>query len=676
MLSKGSKTVRYTIGIDTGGTYTDAVIIDITSRKLIASAKALTTKGDLSIGIIESLKSVINSAGDSFDQSAISTVCLSTTLATNALVEGHGARVGVFLIGFDDAMVERSGIAKTVDDVQIIRIDGGHRYTGQERNPLALEQVTLALKNLQIQNKQIDTYAVTSHYAIRNTEHEQQVKKLIEDTTSQPVTASWEISNALNDPLRALTTTLNARMIPLISALKKAVEDSLIALNINADIMIVKGDGSIGSAQAATLKPIETILSGPAASVIGAKFLTGLTNFAIVDIGGTTSDIAMIKDGWPRIVDRGAVVGGHHTLVKAIDVKTIGLGGDSEVLIDSSGKISIGNNRVVPISLLAQKWPWIEKKLEYALVNNRSISQASHYIFLPDGSNALSADSNESLSEKDREFLQTLDPNQPKHFYDVIISASDRACLARLLKQGRVQISGVTPSDAAHAIELQSQWSNKAAMIACNLLARTSGRLNGLSSENERKQFAQEIIDLVVAKSSKLVIECLAGIDFNDKNILINTLANGTRKIGNLTVSLSPNINVVAVGGPASIIYPEVAKRLNCEIIIPKGNEVANAIGAAVSMIKVRAIVEITHTEDGEYIVHHHGKPECIQNSKDAIDRASELATQQAQHEVKTMGGCNFEITLMIKRIDLPGIDPESSLMAATITAELIAELN
>ncbi|MCK5920016.1 MAG: hydantoinase/oxoprolinase family protein, partial [Methylococcales bacterium] len=460
----------YSIGIDTGGTYTDAVIVNTQSQLVIATAKALTTKGDLSLGIIQALEKVLSKADDSFDRTAISVVCLSTTLATNALVEGQGSKVGVFLIGFDDAMVARSGIAQNIESTEIFRLAGGHIYTGKERAPLALDRLDAILNK---HADKLDAYAVTARYATRNIAHERLVQKIIREKTGRPVSASCELSNSLNDPLRALTTTLNARIISLITGLESAVKTSLRRLEIDARIMIVKGDGSIGSADAAVLKPIETILSGPAASVIGAQFLTGLSDFAIADIGGTTSDIATIKNGWPTLAEKGAIVGGFHTLVRAVDIHTVGLGGDSEVLIDKSGRICLGKNRVVPISLLASKWPWIEQRLETALSNKRAMYQASQYIILPEGK-AFSV-SLKNLSDKDQQFLALLDSQKPRHYYEVVGGATDRACLSRLLKQGIVQISGVTPSDAAHVLGLQSQWSAKAAALACELLGRSSG---------------------------------------------------------------------------------------------------------------------------------------------------------------------------------------------------------
>ena len=124
--------------------------------------------------------------------------------------------------------------------------------------------------------------------------------------------------------------------------------------------MLVRGDGALVSAAFAKTRPIETILSGPAASLVGASVLTGEANAMIADIGGTTTDIAVLRDGTPRLNAEGAEVGGHRTMVEAVDMRAIGLGGDSELHIDDSGltaRYALGPRRVLPLSLLAHLQP-------------------------------------------------------------------------------------------------------------------------------------------------------------------------------------------------------------------------------------------------------------------------------------------------------------------------------
>lgn len=207
------------------------------------------------------------------------------------------------------------------------------------------------------------------------------------------------------------------------------------------------------------------------------------------------------------------------------------------------------------------------------------------------------------------------------------------------------------------------------------MLGRASEKISGEASKHATAEFAQEIMDAVVSKSTKLMIECLAGETFKHDNALVKAVATGLGRIGNLDINLSAKTAIVAVGGPAEIIYPAVGKRLNTKVLIPQNSEVANAIGAAISMIKVRAIIEITYADKGGFLIHHLGAPETMGNGNDAIDRARQLALDQAKSEAQAMGGTQFEIDVSIKRIDLPGVDSKNSLMAATVTAEVVSEL-
>ena len=126
----------YLIGVDTGGTYTDAAVIEAKGHKVVASAKSITTKGDLSIGVSGAVTAAIAALPRGLHPENIALVSVSTTLATNAVVEGHGSAVGVVLIGFDQAMAERTGIAKAFPGMPMVMIAGGHDHTGAEAQPL------------------------------------------------------------------------------------------------------------------------------------------------------------------------------------------------------------------------------------------------------------------------------------------------------------------------------------------------------------------------------------------------------------------------------------------------------------------------------------------------------------------------------------------------------------
>jgi len=302
--------MNLSLGIDTGGTYTDAVVFD-DERGVVAKAKALTTRHDLAIGIAEAVEIVVRRAG--IEATQIGLVSLSTTLATNALVEGRGGRVALVFIGFDESAEQRGGLAEALNGDPLIRISGGHDPQGDPVTPLDLESLRSQAAAVAAT---VSGFAVTAQFATRNPEHEVAARELLIAATGLPVTCGHELSAKLDGPRRALTSVLNARLIGLIAGLIAAATDIMQRHGIDAPLMVVRGDGALMSADVAMTRPIETILSGPAASLVGAAYLTGARDAIVADIGGTTSDVAVVEDGAPHLDESGATVGGFRTMSK------------------------------------------------------------------------------------------------------------------------------------------------------------------------------------------------------------------------------------------------------------------------------------------------------------------------------------------------------------------------
>src|SRR3569833_1931583 len=262
------------IGLDTGGTFTDAVALE-NGRRVIASAKALTTHWDLSIGLSGALRAVLDALPKGYRREDISLVSVSTTLATNAVVENRFSRIGTILIGFDEKMVERSGV-KTEGGGVIVRVRGGPDPTGQEADPLDEAAIEAAVRE---HGSEVAAFAVAAQFSVRNPSHELRAREIIRSLSNRPVTCSHELSSQLDAPKRALTAALNARLTPQIRQLLDALGSVLEREGIAAPLMIVKGDGTLMRADVALENPVEPVLSGPAASVVGAAFLSGLQAF-------------------------------------------------------------------------------------------------------------------------------------------------------------------------------------------------------------------------------------------------------------------------------------------------------------------------------------------------------------------------------------------------------------
>src|ERR1700694_3782899 len=352
------------LGLDTGGTFTDAVLL-ADGRRVIASAKALTTPWNLAIGISKAIREVLDLLPAGASREQVGLVSVSTTLATNAVVENRFSPVCTLLIGFDDAMVERSLLLRPGSGGLVVRVQGGHMATGEESSALDEGAVTRAVAE---HEARVEAFAVAANFSVRNPAHELRARRIIRAMTAKPVTCAHELSSKLDAPRRALTAALNARLTPQIRHLIEALARVLGEESIDAPLMVVKGDGALVKAEIALEYPVETILSGPAASVVGAGFLSGLEDFVVADMGGTTTDVAVVSGGRPCISGKGALVGAWRTMVEAVDVRTSGLGGDSEVHFDRQHRLCVGPRKAMPLSLLAHGFP-------AALAQLRSIAE-------------------------------------------------------------------------------------------------------------------------------------------------------------------------------------------------------------------------------------------------------------------------------------------------------------
>lgn len=657
---------RCVIGIDTGGTYTDAAMVDAQSRRVVARAKALTTRGDLAVGVGEALAAVLgDAAGERWTQRDVAQLSLSTTLATNAIVEGHGSAVAMILVGFDDAMVQRTGLSAALPGTPVLRVAGGHDHAGEEQAPLDLAAVERFLAETA---GTAEAYAVAAHYAVRNPAHEHAVRDAIERLTGRPVSLSVDLSRALDAPRRALTAALNARIVSRIASLVRAVRGAMAHHGLAAPLMVVKGDGSLGAADAVALRPIETILSGPAASVVGARFLSGLDDFVVSDVGGTTTDIATVERGWPRLDRDGAEVGGRRTLVRAVAMRTFGLGGDSEATIEPDGAVRLKASRVVPLALLAARHPDVLDRMRLALDDPQGEPYAGLYALRPFAGTA-AADA--TFGERERELLSRVG-TEPVPLGRIVHGPTRMKVLDRLVAQGALQIAGYTPSDAAHVLGLQSQWDRRGAVLGGLLLQRRLAMVAPATEEardEAARAFARSVVEAMTRQTGRAVIAALAARAPAADDPVVTAAVDGTGRTGGLAVTLRPALPLVAVGGPAPVFYPEVGRRLGADLVLPAHGDVANAVGAAVALVRAQAVVEVTAAGPGLWRVHADGPPASFTDPTEAIASARALARAAAARKARDMGGSGEDVEDHIDRADIPGAMGDKGLVAATVLA-------
>ena len=651
----------YLIGVDTGGTYTDAAVIEAEGHKVVASAKSITTKGDLSIGVSSAIRAAVARLPQGLKPENISLVSVSTTLATNAVVEGHGSAVGVILIGFDQAMATRTGIAQAFPGMPIAIIAGGHDHNGDAAKPLDVAGLETAVAAMPV-----DAFAIASAFAVRNPAHEITARELIAKLTGKPATLSTELTSALDAPRRALTAVLNARLISRVSMLISAVRRSMGELGISCPLMIVKGDGTLALAEKVALRPIETVLSGPAASLVGASWLSGLKDFIMSDMGGTTTDLGVLVSGRPQVAERGAEVGGWRTMVKAIDVKTIGLGGDSEIAIGLNGAIDVGPQRVAPLSLLASRYPEVIAMLEADLADTDGGSMHGKFVLRPFG--ATSSLLATEVSPREAEIL-ALVGERPRSIRKIAVSSAAQRALASLKRKGLVQTGGFTPSDAAHVLGLQDNWPGPAAEIAARLMVRFRDMRMG---DGPRVQaFCREVWSETVRRTAKVILDTAFGKSFGEHE-LVDAVCSGRGRLGLANVAMSPAVPVVAVGGPVRVYYEEVGKRLNCEMVFPPFFDVANAVGAATGVIAQVVTVTVEGDGSGLFRVHGLAGVEAYTSGAAALAAAEEGARHAALDAVTQMGAHDPQVQVSITKHHLPEAVDDNGLLEAVVRAEAV----
>jgi len=552
----------------------------------------------------------------------VALVSLSTTLATNALVEGQGGRVALIFIGFDAEDLDRGGLREALKGDPVIRIAGGHTHAGTESAPLDLTALEAQVTGLA---DAVMGFAVAARFATRNPGHEVAVRDLVRRVTGRPVTCSHELSAQLNGPKRALTAVLNARLIGMIDRLVAACERHLAAVGIAAPLMVVRGDGALISAAMVRERPIETILSGPAASIVGARWLTGASDALVSDIGGTTTDVALLRGGLPEIDPQGARVGGFRTMVEAVAMRTTGLGGDSEVHLITeglTGGLRLGPRRLVPVSLIAvDHAAMVHAALDRAL-SAEAVGEFDGRFVVPMGGQA------GGLTAREAAVLARV--TAPMPMSQALTTRLEAAALERLVARGLVMLAGVTPSDASHVLGRLDVWDAAAAEKAVRLLAR---RRNGSGDRfaADAPTLAGAIIDQLTAQTVDCLLEAAFGEDAGFAGQAAETLARHPmtragldQHRGVVEVSVRLGVPVIGLGASAPAYYGAVGDRLGCKMILPDHAGVANAIGAVVGQVSQRAQGLVSSPSEGRFVAH------LISGLVAFNDRAQAMAAMEA----------------------------------------------
>lgn len=323
------------LGLDVGGTFTDAVIID--AHRVVATAKRRTTKDNLMNGIGEALDAVL----EGYDTSNIEQVTLSTTVVTNTIVEAKEQVVDLYVI---------TGPGRNVDDifpVEPIYLQGytDHRGIVVERTPA---DAVRGIANMVQARSGTDLAAVSAKFGVRNPQEELSITEELKNTYHTISNGSL-LSGSLNFPRRTISAYFNSAVTPVFTVFKKNVEDALSARNILAPLHILKADGGSLPMEHMVSRPVETAFTGPAATVLGLSALgvIGNKHTVALDIGGTTTDISLWKHGKPLMTKNGVSIREYPSAVRSFAVTSVGIGGESVIRL-KNGNLTVGSERVGP----------------------------------------------------------------------------------------------------------------------------------------------------------------------------------------------------------------------------------------------------------------------------------------------------------------------------------------
>lgn len=552
-----------TLGIDTGGTYTDAVLIN-EHKKIIARAKSFTTHDNLTKGISRCIDMM-----DITEPRDICEVHISTTLAVNSILERRFEKIG--LLQIDEEIEVKPPANYTMTIRNPFRAEAAARYVDK------LSDMTEIRKAF---SGNVDYIVVTSP-GRRNSQHyERHVADLIRRDADINVFCASEYSSADDYTERTVAAILTIYLMPVVDQWIHSVEDMMQEKGISAVLKIMNAMGELISCEQAREKPLTTLFSGLAASVKGGLALTDLKDFLLVDIGGTSSDITRIIGRQFREVKEYTKVDEFLIREKTMDVQTFGIGGDSHIKLSQLGNVTAGPQKAVPICVMCSRYPYLREELEQCRRpdNYEMLTVQDVDCFI-----GVRGYRHGDLTDLEKDIVEFLVDNPHNVF---IISEHfkrdpDALHLDRLVKKGAVRLISITPTDVLHAEKKYTEWDAESSNTAIRHMAKQM-----------KVSKTACIAAIKEAISGKLIRSCMQSIanfekeqfDFEESAgaaFMLDRFYGDSSSMLEMTFRI--NKPIVALGAPAGTWLKQVADKLDTEVIIPEYGEVANAFGAAIA---------------------------------------------------------------------------------------------
>ena len=627
------------IGIDTGGTYTDAVVYDNAERRVIAKGKSPTTHDELSVGIGLALDTL---PPELLREAEF--VALSTTLATNACVEGKGGRARLLMMGTSRKTLEWVGADKKygLDYSEVLCVPEHGSSDGSAKDQPDWDQIIGQNDGFFSQAESIGVVELNA--MMNGGAYENAAVDALRGKYGLPVVRANDLVRGLNIMERGATALLNARLLPVVDEFVEAVGQAMKTRGLDIPRVIVRSDGSLMAEDFAVDRPVETIMSGPAASVSGCRALTQVKNALIVDMGGTTTDISIMRDGVPQMSE-GIHIGGWRTQIRGVYIDTIALGGDTRIWL-SDRQLTLDTRRVEPICVAACRWPKIKDDLRELIRRKRVHTLPLHeFLYLSKKPENL-----DRYTAGEIEVIRALEDGPQ------IIGGGKldmyKPDSERLETEGIVMRVGLTPTDIMHIRGDFTAFDAEASRLAARFF------LQLLPDLEDRPEDMEPLCDSVYCLVKKKLFENIArvfleaaypkifggGPDDQIRGFIADRWKNRFRsgETDFFSLKLDARAALVGVGAPIHLFLPEVAEALGVECVIPEDSAVANAVGAAASAIAARVSAEIRGGIDADgvyrYSVHSRDGVSRFEKLPDAVEAAKAEAARIAELEARERG--------------------------------------
>ena len=616
------------IGIDTGGTCTDAVIYNTKTRKILASGKTLTTKPDLETGIAR----VLNSLPDELIRQAQS-LSLSTTLATNACVENKGCRAKLLIIGTAPEIIGR--LKEVLSDYgiremsQLIVLDARTEHIYSEPCDPDWNDLERRIPEL---FSDCDAVGIVQTFPNANGgRFELTALRILQKHLTIPLTIAYDISRETDFLKICASTLLNARLIPLIVEFMQAVHHVMEDLDLKIPLLIVRSDGTLMSEEMARTCPVETLLSGPSASVIGGMELSGEKDAILLDMGGTTTDIAMIRKGEPIPASKGILIGQYRTSIRGVDAQAVSLGGDTAIRFRDNS-LYLDSIRIIPISILASRYESVLEDLRELSIRTSPHTRMIHEFYV------LQKDITGKPGYTEEEYRIC---DQLKDGPVITLKLTQKAGLdlyhmdtSRLEQEGVIIKSGLTPTDIMVWKKDLTLYDDTA---VCYLLTYFAMNLD-VAAET----IPDTVYEMVIRTLYKNIGAYLLSHRYPksrgyfappNTELLLDACYEQARRLKasgqekNCTeiasLSLTTSLPLIGIGAPVHVFLPEAAELLGTRAILSDYSCVANALGAAASRRIANAQVSVTAVYDGFSLTGYRVTEDCedhfFENKEEAI---------------------------------------------------------